>query len=44
MLQAKTASIVHDDPREAGLEIVEELLEQLERPPDLVNQSLEDRA
>lgn len=35
-ITAKTASIVHVDAREAGLEVAEELVEQLGRPPQLL--------
>lgn len=36
MIHAKTASIVHDNPREAAIEVAEELLEQFGGSPDLI--------
>ena len=36
MIHARTASIIHDDAHEAGLEVAEELVEALGEPPQLV--------
>src|SRR5689334_18913481 len=36
MIAAKTTSIVHTNAREAGLEVAEELVEQLGRMPQLI--------